>query len=334
MAEPLLHTKDLCIGYRKGKKTNPVMGNINISLYPGELVCIIGANGIGKSTLLRTLAATQVPLSGSVLINGTPISKFSASQLSRLIGLVYTDRTQAGGLTVAELVALGRQPHTGFLGLLNPTDKEIVNQSVRNTGISHKAQSFIAELSDGERQKAMIAKALAQETPVIMLDEPTAFLDVASKIETMNLLHSLAHNSNKAIILSSHDISQALLLADKLWVITSGGNICQGFTEDIILSGVLDNIFDNENIKFNLLKGNFYTTVKYNKQAVIKGESDYLVYWCANALQRNGVEIVPDNDNCSNVINIESANKITAVFEGKTYSGITSIGELIRNIIC
>lgn len=332
MARPILHTKELRIGYRKGRKSNSVMENINISLYPGELVCIIGANGIGKSTLLRTLAGTQHPLSGNVLINETSILKFRASQLSRLIGLVYTDRTQAGGLTVSELVALGRQPHTGFLGHLSKQDKEIVRQAMQNTGISRKSNSFIAELSDGERQKAMIAKALAQETPVIMLDEPTAFLDVASKIETMNLLHKLAHENNKAIILSSHDISQALLLADKLWVITCDGNIHQGFTEDIILSGVLDNMFGNEKIKFNLLSGNFYSSVVYTKRAVVKGEYDYLVHWCKNALKRNGVEIIED-ENCSNLIRIESPDSITAQFEGKTYN-TTSIGELIRNIIC
>lgn len=308
------------------------MENINISLYPGELVCIIGANGIGKSTLLRTLAGTQQPLSGNVLINDTSIIKFRASQLSRLIGLVYTDRTQAGGLTVNELVALGRQPHTGFLGRLSKPDKEIVRKAMQNTGIYPKLNSFLAELSDGERQKAMIAKALAQETPVIMLDEPTAFLDVASKIETMNLLHKLAHDNHKAIILSSHDISQALLLADKLWVITCDGKIHQGFTEDIILSGVLDNMFGNEKIKFNLLSGNFYSNVTYQKQAVVNGESDYLVHWCTNALKRNGVEIVED-DNCSNIIRIESADKITARFDGKIYN-TKSIGELIRNIIC
>lgn len=307
------------------------MKDINISLYPGELVCIIGANGIGKSTLLRTLAGTQHPLAGNVFIKGTSILKFRASQLSKLIGLVYTDRTQAGGLTVTELVALGRQPHTGFLGRLTHGDKEIVRKAMHDTRILKKSHSFIAELSDGERQKAMIAKALAQETPVIMLDEPTAFLDVASKIETMNLLYKLAHDSNKAIILSSHDISQALLLADKLLVIGSDGSIRQGFTEDVILSGALDNMFGNGNIKFNLLEGNFYSAVTYKKRAMVKGESPYLVHWCTNALKRNGVEITEDK-NCNNVISIESATRITATFGGKTYSA-SSIGELVRNIM-
>lgn len=332
MARPILQTRELCIGYRKGGKSNSVLDNINISLYPGELVCIIGANGMGKSTLLRTLAGTQRPLSGSVLINDTSVSKFKASQLSRLIGLVYTDRTQAGGLTVNELVSLGRQPHTGFLGHLSTYDKEIVSNAMQNTGIYRKSHSFIAELSDGERQKAMIAKALAQETPVIMLDEPTAFLDVASKIETMNLLHKLAHDNNKAIILSSHDISQALLLADKLLVMTCDGKIQQGVTEDVILSGALNNMFGNENIKFNLLGGDFYSTATYKKKAVVKGESEYLVHWCKNALKRNGIEII-ENDNSENIIRIESANRIIAEFDGKTYDN-TSIGELIRNIIC
>ena len=215
----ILEANNLNIGYINGKTIIDIVSDINLRLEEGELVCLLGANGKGKSTLLRTLAGTQPALSGEVRVQGGNVDKISKKKLAKLLGLVYTDHTQAGGLTVNELVELGRQPHTGFLGRLGSEDKTIVENALKDAGIYHKRESFVADLSDGERQKAMIAKALAQETPIIFLDEPTAFLDVASKLETMKLLHKLAKEKKKAVLLSSHDVSQTLLLADKLWII-------------------------------------------------------------------------------------------------------------------
>ncbi|MEG0010918.1 MAG: ABC transporter ATP-binding protein [Muribaculaceae bacterium] len=325
MSTAILETRNLAIGYRKGKQQHTVMSNLNLALDGGSIVCILGANGIGKSTLLRTIAGTQQPLSGTIDINGNDISKLQKRDLAKLLGLVYTDRTQAGGLTVTELVSLGRQPHTGFLGHLSSEDYIIISRAISDAGISHKSHSFIAELSDGERQKAMIAKALAQETPIIILDEPTAFLDVSSKIETMRLLHSLAHTAGKTILLSSHDISQSLLLADFLWVITANGEIKQGVTEDIILSGTLDEMFRNDNIHFNSAIGDFCTEPNFSRKVNVCGSSQELIHWCCNALHRNGI----GNDrNAKDCVTINSPCNITVSLSGNTVNA-NSISNLL-----
>ena len=181
----VIQGKDLSIGYRTGKKEKIVHQHLNFQLHAGELTCLLGANGAGKSTLLRTLSASQPSLAGELHILNKPVSEYTEKERSRTIGVVLTDKTFTGGLSVYELVALGRQPHTGFFGRLTKEDRRIVEEAMENVGIAHKAKNYTAELSDGERQKVMIAKALVQECPLILLDEPTAFLDVVSRIEIM-----------------------------------------------------------------------------------------------------------------------------------------------------
>ena len=244
-------THDLAVGYRNGKNAVTLLHGLNLTLESGKLVALLGQNGAGKSTLLRALTCDEKPLSGTIQVDGKNLAEMSQKERSRLIGLVSTDRIQAGALTVRELVALGRQPHTGFLGRLDDEDHEIVRQSMEDAGIIGKAEDYVASLSDGERQKAMIARALAQQTPIIILDEPTAFLDVASRIETMRLLQTLAHDRGKAVLLSSHDISQSLMLADELWLITTDRQVITGTTTDLLASGAMDRLFTNRSIHFN-----------------------------------------------------------------------------------
>jgi iron complex transport system ATP-binding protein len=231
--QAVITATDLCIGYRTHKGEKKVHEHLSFGLYPGELTSLLGANGAGKSTLLRTLSASQPSLAGDLQLLGKPLQQYSEKERSRTIGVVLTDKTQAGGLTVYELVALGRQPHTGFFGRLHPKDHLIIKEALDAVGIAHKAESYTAELSDGERQKVMIAKALVQECPLIILDEPTAFLDVVSRIEIMTLLHQLAVEQNKAILLSTHDIEQALVLSDKLWLLSKETGLQCGVTEDL-----------------------------------------------------------------------------------------------------
>ena len=244
-------THDLAVGYRNGKTAVTLLQGLNLSLEKGKLVALLGQNGAGKSTLLRALTCDERPISGTIKVNGRNLADMSQKDRSRLIGLVSTERIQAGALTVTELVGLGRQPHTGFLGRLDDEDHEIVRQSMEDAGIIGKANEYMASLSDGERQKAMIARALAQQTPIIILDEPTAFLDVASRIETMRLLQTLAHDRGKAVLLSSHDISQSLMLADELWLITTDRHVITGSTDELVASGAMDRLFDNRSIHFN-----------------------------------------------------------------------------------
>ena len=306
----VLSAKDLTVGYRKGNSTSPVISGLNLSLSRGKLVALIGANGIGKSTLLRTLVGNQPPLEGEVSISGIRIGEISRKDLSLLLGIVNTERTQAGALTVREVVSLGRQPYTGFLGILSKNDKSIVEKAMQDAGILHKASNFLAELSDGERQKVMIAKALAQCTPIIILDEPTAFLDVASRMETMLLLHNLAHKQNKAVLLSSHDLSQSMMLADELWAVTNDRKIISGNTEDVVLSGAMDSIFASSIISFDLLQGDFCINLDSQYDIKLNCNDKILKKWIGNALKRNGYGISND-EACKNEITAISPNEIT-----------------------
>ena len=221
----MIELKDLTIGYAQKNNTKVVASGINATLHSGRLTCLIGANGIGKSTLLRTLSAFQPPLRGEIFIDNEspiPLSTLTDKQLSRLIGVVLTEKPDVQNMTVFELVGLGRSPYTGFWGRLNEDDKEVVKESLRLVGIESLQDRLIQTLSDGERQKTMIAKALAQQTPVIYLDEPTAFLDYPSKVEMLTLLRHLARETGKTIFLSTHDMELALQIADELWLMTAG----------------------------------------------------------------------------------------------------------------
>ena len=234
----MIALKDLTIGYAQKNNTKVVASHINATLHSGRLTCLIGANGIGKSTLLRTLSAFQPPLSGEIFITAEPsgaglprspespvsLSTLTDKQLSRLIGVVLTEKPDVQNMTVFELTGLGRSPYTGFWGRLQEEDKEVVRESLRLVGIESLQDRLIQTLSDGERQKTMIAKALAQQTPVIYLDEPTAFLDYPSKVEMLTLLRHLARETQKTIFLSTHDMELALQIADELWLMTAGAS--------------------------------------------------------------------------------------------------------------
>lgn len=246
-----LETHHLSVGFTQGRKTTTLLSDLNLQIERGQLVALLGRNGAGKSTLIRTLTCASRPLSGDVTVGGSDLHVMSQRERSRLIGLVSTERVAVGGLTVEELVALGRQPHTGYLGRMSADDHRRVKEAIEAVGMMHKAHNYMAQLSDGERQKAMIARALAQATPVVVLDEPTAFLDVASRIETMQLLQSLAHDHDKAVLLSSHDVSQSLLMADALWLITRDGEVLDGPTKEIVASGAMQRLFSSENVEFN-----------------------------------------------------------------------------------
>ena len=325
----ILRTHNLTIGYNSKEGRTEVLKGLNLSLNRGEVVCLIGANGKGKSTLLRTLAGTQPPLEGSVDIEGKPLSILSKKDLALMLSIVYTDRTSTGALTVEELTSLGRQPHTGFFGHLSKADRDVVEASMRATGILHKRLSLCAQLSDGERQKAMIAKALAQETPIIFLDEPTAFLDVASKIDTMQLLHDLAVEQNKAVLLSTHDISQALMLADSLWLIDAGQHLEAAPTEDLILSGKLDLLFNSQEIRFDIHSGSFSRQcVGEHSVDIVEGDAS-TAHWCANAMKRNGIAI----DKKSTItIKPIAPNNIIIYINGKMKK-TESVGELTHFIL-
>ena len=223
---------------------------ISATLQRGELVSLLGANGIGKSTLLRTMAAFQPALEGEIIIGSAPLSQLSASERSHLIGVVLTERPAVQNMRASELVGMGRSPYTGFWGTLSDEDRRIVDEAMQRTGIEALAHRFVDTLSDGERQKVMIAKAVAQQTPIILLDEPTAFLDFPSKVDTMRMLRQLAHSMQKVIFLSTHDIEMALQLSDRVWLMTSEG-IHSGTPDQLAADGTLEAFLRHDGVCFN-----------------------------------------------------------------------------------
>ena len=214
----MITLKNLVVGYPDGRHTRQLNHAANEEAHDGMLTCLIGANGVGKSTLLRTIAGFQLPLEGTVLLGGDDVRALSPRQRAERMAVVLTDRPDVMCTTVWEMVATGRAPFTGFWGRLSSKDRNIVTRSLRLVGIEWMADRTVASLSDGERQKVMIAKALAQQTPVILLDEPTAFLDYPSRVEVMQLLLNIAHEEHKTVLLSTHDLDLALQTADRIWL--------------------------------------------------------------------------------------------------------------------
>ncbi|MDR0825534.1 MAG: ABC transporter ATP-binding protein [Prevotella sp.] len=331
--EAVVKARDISIGYLKSKHrdNNTLYKHLSFDLYKGELVCLIGANGAGKSTMLRTISASQPVLDGSIYMNDKEIATINEKELSRLLGLVLTDKTSTGGLLVRELVELGRYPYTGFFGQLTTKDKEVVQKAMEDVGIAHKAKSYMAELSDGERQKAMIAKALAQECPIVLLDEPTAFLDIESRIEIMNLLHYLAVNQGKTILLSTHDIDMALLLADRLWLLSRDNGLVSGVTEDIVLSGKMDHFFKGKNIVFDRYTGN-YLPKRTNDRKVYLDAEGIFYHWTKNMLEKHGFSITKNQTEASFSITVHSPNSIIVIMEdSKTeFSDFEQLASFLR----
>ena len=215
----VINLSQLSVGY---SLSHPVISDINLELRSGQLACLIGENGIGKSTLLKTLTGFLPKLKGSLLLGNRDIESFSQRELARQVSIVLTQKPDVQNLTIEEIIGLGRSPYTGFFGRLRAEDRKVVDDAIATMGIEKLRGRMIQTLSDGERQKVMIAKALAQETSIILLDEPTAFLDFPSKAETFQSLQRMAHERDKLILLSTHDLELAVRFADSLLEVKSG----------------------------------------------------------------------------------------------------------------
>lgn len=281
-----IELRNLAIGYVGKKKTKTVARDITGTLFSGELTCLIGSNGIGKSTLLRTLSAFQPKLGGEVLIFGKEVSKYSDKALSRLISVVLTERPSLYNTTLRELVEMGRSPYTGFWGSLMPEDRAKVDEAIDMVRIRQLEHRLLHSLSDGEKQKGMIAKALAQDTPVIFLDEPTAFLDFPSKVEIMQLLHRLSRETGKTIFLSTHDLELALQIADKIWLFDQEPRLHIGTPEDLALQGVFTDFFSHKGIVFDQRSGLFRIENGYDRTIRFTGRHTVAYSLVSKALLR------------------------------------------------
>jgi iron complex transport system ATP-binding protein len=318
--ESMIRTLDLIVGYaarnsrgrvvpsgdavpsgRSLAGTVPIAGPLSITIQPGQLICLLGPNGSGKSTLLRTLAGLQSALSGVVEIDGVPMAKLRPAALARKISLVLTDQVRSSNLSVYSLVALGRYPYSGWLGNLDDTDKAMIARAMGYAGIAGLSNRKMSTLSDGESQKVMLARALAQDTPLMMLDEPTAHLDLPSRIQLMQLLHQLARSTNKGILVSTHELDLALQVADEVWLmqtdvgIHDGGGFHQGTPEDLVLNGTFEAAFAKEGIRFDRSTGAF-TMHHENKKTITLteqgGAEGAAAFWTKRALARHGYTIV------------------------------------------
>lgn len=252
----ILSVDNLSIGYRNKKGDSIISENINFSLLEGELVGLVGANGIGKSTLLRTLTGMQKPLKGAVFINNKPLNSYSTFQLATLLSVVLTEPPATKNLSVLELISLGRQPYTNWVGSLSDIDRKAVKSALEATETSSLAQRKCYELSDGQMQRVYIARALAQDTPIIILDEPTTHLDLYHRAYVLKLLKNLATETKKTILFSTHEIDLAIQLADKMIVMTG----LETYFEEpckLIESGKFDSLFPKQTIAFDANNGRF-----------------------------------------------------------------------------
>lgn len=301
MRQETIRIESLSTGYHLKKDVRIVARNIDATIHSGELTCLLGANGAGKSTLLRTLSAFLPPIGGRIDILGRSINDFTDKELSKAIGVVLTEKVDIRNMSVTDLVGLGRSPYTGFWGVLDENDRQIVDDALRLVSIESLKERMIETLSDGERQKVMIAKVLAQQTPIIFLDEPTAFLDYPSKVEIMQLLHSLSRSEDKTVFLSTHDLELALQIADTIWLMDKEKGVIIGTPEDLSYDGSLGSFFNRRGIVFDVGSGLFRVDNNCGKSVRITGSSE-LFPLVRKALQRNGIDAVTD---CGADTNIE-----------------------------
>jgi iron complex transport system ATP-binding protein len=291
MSGSILRTENLTIGYPIRREAPVVVTeNITVGLQPGELVCLLGPNGAGKSTLMRTLAGMQPRLNGRILLNQQDLSTLSAKQLARHLSVVLTEPINAGMLTAWDLVSLGRHPYTNWAGKLTAVDETAVNQAITAVGATTLAHRHVNTLSDGERQKIMIARALAQEPGVMLLDEPTAYLDLPRRVETMHILRQLARNAQCAILLSTHDLDLALRNADKIWLMPKGGALQVGTPEELVLNGTFEAAFQADGVQFDPQTGSFKMATQAAGQIDLVGEG-LSALWTRRALERVGFAV-------------------------------------------
>jgi iron complex transport system ATP-binding protein len=286
--DKILSISSLAIGYASGNSGNIILPHLDASAIKGEIVAVFGRNGIGKSTLLRTLAGLQPSLSGKILLSGMDITGYSRSELAKRIGYISTEVVKVNNMRVYDLVALGRFPHTNWIGKIDAESHEVIMGAIARTGMEMLKDRYISELSDGERQRAMIARVIAQETEIIIMDEPTAFLDIAGKYEIIRLLQEVA-GEGRTIIFSTHDFSIALSNADKIWLIHNE-SLIEGSPEDLVVEGTFEHLFNSELVSFNSVNGTFSFRKESKGKIYVEG-TGMLRQWTENAVIRAGYSV-------------------------------------------
>jgi len=295
----MLQLENLTVGYLSRHERTEVATDISLNLKEGELICLIGPNGAGKSTLMRTLAAMQKPLAGRVMLRGQNIHQLDARSRAKLMGVVLTERATAGLLTATDVVALGRYPFTGWSGKLSSRDHEQVESALNSVGATALANRFVAELSDGERQRVMLARALAQEPALLVLDEITAFLDLSGRVSVMHLLRKIARDSNCGILVSTHDFELAVQISDKLWLVKGDLDVQEGCPEELAFRGAFDDLFSSEKLIFDSVRGVFKMAVTPGRKVRLLGAEhadEPALLWTNRLLERLGFQVCQRQD--------------------------------------
>jgi iron complex transport system ATP-binding protein len=280
----LLKTISLTIGYGD----HILFNDLNLSLPEGKLVCFMGPNGIGKSTLLRCISGIQKPIAGSVEISSGRIEEADPMQ----IAIVLTDRIAASNIKVRELITFGRYPYLDWRVRLSVNDVAKIDNAIGYLQLQSLADKNIQELSDGQIQMVMIARALAQDTPIMLLDEPTAHLDLNNRVEIMKTLKTIARKMNKAILISTHELDLALQTADYIWLAGKDKNMLTGIPEDLVLDGSFDEVFRFKG--YDLKTGKLHHEIDQQTIIALKGSGHHFL-WTKNALERIGFEVIPED---------------------------------------
>jgi iron complex transport system ATP-binding protein len=336
MKQPLenvaLCARGLSIGYDMGKKTRCIASGLDLTLAGGEFICLLGPNGVGKSTLIRTLTGMQAPISGEIQFSGKDFHSIPPRHRARLVSVVLTETVPVGMMDTYAMVSLGRHPYSGWFGSLNQHDRDCIDSALAAVGAENLAGRQVGELSDGERQKISIARALAQETKVMLLDEPTAFLDLPRRVELMKILRDLARRKKIALLLSTHDLDLALRFADRIWVLGADGKLIQGCPEAIALSGELADVFASEKLEWDLSLGGFRAHEDPCLKATLSG-SGLTAVWTQRALERLGFGLTEDPAESAFLIKIPDQSTWIVIENGKEHSfhTIEALIKWIRN---
>lgn len=325
-----LRTRDLAVGYRTRRTRRAVLECVNLTVRAGELVCLLGPNGIGKSTLLRTLARMQPALWGTVELGGADLRSITNAELARRLGVVLTERLAVEALPARRIVELGRYPHSGWFGRISDRDRRVVDWAIDAVGARHLADRDFSRLSDGERQRVMIARALAQEPVVLVLDEPTAFLDVPSRVELMGLLRQLTREGPLAVVVSTHDLELALRTADLVWLVMPGGELMTGAPEDVVLAGGLAQTFEGRQIRFHPEERTFRLLTGDCGEAVVQGVGLRAALATA-VLEREGYAVVAAGEHSALCVDAHASGWRVSTGNGESHGAdFASLAAFLR----
>ncbi len=326
-----LSCDQLDVGYSHQGKAETILSGLSLEIRGGEFICLLGPNGTGKSTLIRTLSGVQHAIRGEITLDGSPFNSISPRERARLISIVFTDNAPVGMMDSFSFASLGRHPYSGWLGILDQHDLDRVSWALDVVGATDLQARQVAELSDGERQKVSIARALAQEANIMLLDEPTAYLDLPRKVGLMRMLRKLSHEENIGMLMSTHDLDLALRHADRLWLITQTGELIKGLPEELALNGELARAFGSENLDWDPSSGSFHLHKDPCLQFTMDGAGP-VAFWTRRAFERYGYGLTQDPSSASLLVSIQGNedNPVWTVRAGDEILEFNAIPSLIN----